>query len=53
MLINFVDATNDANHYTKPPLSQYISSSGNRTYCYAEFAVVECRLHTVLQYISV
>jgi len=21
MLINFVDATNDANHYTKPPLS--------------------------------
>jgi len=21
MLINFVDATNDANHYTKPPRS--------------------------------
>jgi len=22
MLINFVDATNDANHYTKPPVVQ-------------------------------
>jgi len=31
MLINFVDATNDANHYTKPPLKQGL--------LYAELAV--------------
>ena len=27
MLINFVDSTNDANHYTKPPLNKGVAVS--------------------------
>jgi len=29
MLINFVDATNDANHYTKPPKEYWTCTSAN------------------------
>jgi len=29
MLINFIDATNDANHYTKPPPKYYYYNNKN------------------------